>query len=156
LNKFPRFVLVASFVLFATNVAADPKIGYVKVEKILRESSQAVESAKKLQAEFNRRVEEITQLQKQIGEMEKSGNVKQQELAKLRIEFDRKQRELNEDINIRKKEELAVLQDRINKAVTSVSVAEGYDLVFYKNLVYANKRVDITDKVLKLLDKPTK
>ena len=156
MNKFPRLVLVAIFVLFATNVAADPKIGYVKVEKILRESSQAVESAKKLQAEFNRRVEEITQLQKQIGEMEKSGNVKQQELAKLRIEFDRKQRELNEDINIRKKEELAVLQDRINKAVTSVSVAEGYDLVFYKNLVYANKRVDITDKVLKLLDKPTK
>ena len=156
MNKFPRLVLVAIFVLFATNVAADPKIGYVKVEKILRESSQAVESAKKLQAEFNHRVEEITQLQKQIGEMEKSGNVKQQELAKLRIEFDRKQRELNEDINIRKKEELAVLQDRINKAVTSVSVAEGYDLVFYKNLVYANKRVDITDKVLKLLDKPTK
>ena len=156
MNKFTRLVLVASFVLFATNVAANPKIGYVKVEKILRESSQAVESAKKLQAEFNRRVEEITQLQKQIGEMEKSGNVKQQELAKLRIEFDRKQRELNEDINIRKKEELAVLQDRINKAVASVSVTEGYDLVFYKNLVYANKRVDITDKVLKLLDKPTK
>ena len=156
MNKFPRLVLVASFVLFATNVAANPKIGYVKVEKILRESSQAVESAKKLQAEFSHRVEEITQLQKKIGEMENSNPTNGEKLAKLRIEFDRKQRELNEDINIRKKEELAVLQDRINKAVTSVSVAEGYDLVFYKNLVYANKRVDITDKVLKLLDKPTK
>jgi len=156
LNKFLRLVLVASFVLFATNVAADPKVGYVKVEKILRESSQAAESAKKLQTEFSHRAEEITQLQKQIGAMEKSGTAKQQELAKLRIEFERKQRVLNEDIEIRKNEELAVLQDRINKAVTSVSVTEGYDLVFYKNLVYANKRVDITDKVLKLLDKPTK
>ena len=156
MNKFLRLVLVASFVLFATNVAADPKVGYVKVEKILRESSQAAESAKKLQTEFSHRTEEITQLQKQIGAMEKSGTAKQQELAKLRIEFERKQRVLNEDIEIRKNEELAVLQDRINKAVTSVSVTDGYDLVFYKNLVYANKRVDITDKVLKLLDKPTK
>jgi len=156
LNKFLRYALVASFVLFAANVAANPKVGYVKVEKILRESSQAAESAKKLQTEFSQRTEEIAQLKKQIGEMENSNTANGQKLARLRLEFERKQRELNEDINIRKNEELAVLQDRINKAVTLVSVTEGYDLVFYKNLVYANKRVDITDKVLKLLDNPTR
>jgi len=156
LNKFLHFVLVASFVLFASNVAANPKVGYVKVERILRESSQAAESAKKLQTEFSHRAEEITQLQKKIGEMEKSGTAKEHELTSLRIEFERKQRVLNEDIEIRKNEELAVLQDRINKAVTSVSVTEGYDLVFYSGLAYANKRVDLTDKVLKSLDKQTK
>jgi outer membrane protein len=156
LNIFLRLVLVSSFVLFATNVAANSKVGYVKVEKILRESSQAAESAKKIKMEFSHRAEEITQLQKQIEEMEKSGTAKELELDKLKIEFVRKQRELNEDIEIRKNEELAVLQDRINQAVTSVSETEGYDLVFYQDLVYANKRVDLTDKVLKLLDKPTK
>jgi outer membrane protein len=46
-----------------------------------------------------------------------------------------------------------VLQDRINKAVTAVAEAEGYDLVVYSGVAFASKKVDITDKVLKSLGK---
>ena len=44
-------------------------------------------------------------------------------------------------------------RNRINKAVTTVSEAEGYDLVVYGGVAYASKKVDITDKVLKALGK---
>ena len=44
-------------------------------------------------------------------------------------------------------------RDRINKAVTSVAEAEGYDLVVYSGVAFASKKVDITDKVLKSLGK---
>jgi outer membrane protein len=78
---------------------------------------------------------------------------KERDAANLKVEFQRKQRELREDINLRKNEELANLQDRINKAVQTVSEAEGYDLVVYGGVAYASKKIDITDKVLKLLGK---
>ena len=75
----------------------------------------------------------------------------QRQATNLKIEFQRKQRELREDINIRKNEELAVLQDRINNAVKSVSESEGYDLVMYSGVAYASSKIDLTGKVLKLL-----
>ena len=78
---------------------------------------------------------------------------KERDAANLKIEFQRKQRELREDINLRKNEELSSLQDRINKAVQTVSETEGYDLVVYGGVAYASKKLDITDKVLKLLGK---
>ena len=78
---------------------------------------------------------------------------KERDLSNIKIEFQRKQRELREDVNLRKNEELSLLQDRINKAVTTVSEAEGYDLVVYGGVAYASKKVDITDKVLKALGK---
>ena len=74
-------------------------------------------------------------------------------LDQLRIDIQRKDRELKEDFNIRKNEELAVLQDQVNKAVTSVAKAEGYDLVVYNGVAYASKEIDITDKILKSLGK---
>ena len=78
---------------------------------------------------------------------------KERDVSNLKIEFQRKQRELREDINLRKNEELSSLQDRINQAVQSVSETDGYDLVVYGGVAYASKKIDITDKVLKLLGK---
>ncbi len=78
---------------------------------------------------------------------------KERDVQNIKIEFQRKQRELREDINLRKNEELGSLQDRVNKAVQSVSEAEGYDLVVYSGVAYASKKIDITDKVLKMLGK---
>jgi outer membrane protein len=155
LNKSLQFVLAAGLVLFALNAGADPKVGYVEVDRILREAPQAIESAKKLQKEFSPRTAELERLQKQLQDKENSGTAKEQELSNLRVDFERKRRELNEDINIRKGEELSALQDRINKAVTAVSEAEGFDMVLYSGTVYVSKRANFTDKVLKSLGKTT-
>jgi outer membrane protein len=153
-HKLLRFILATSLILFAAVAVADPKVGYVEVDRILREAPQAIESAKKLQKEFSLRTAELERLQKQIEDKGNSGTAKEQELTSLKIDFERKQRELNEDINIRKGEELGALQDRINKAVTTVSEAEGYDMVIYSGAAYVSKRANFTDKVLKSLGKP--
>lgn len=145
--------------------AAELKIGYVQVDKILQEAPQTAESGKKLEREFGPKSQELDRLQKQIRDIEstldKEGLTlseterrnKERDASSLKIEFQRKQRELREDINLRKNEELASLQDRINKAVQTVSEADGYDLVVYGGVAYASKKIDITDKVLKLLGK---
>lgn len=168
LNQKLKALLTASlFTLMTSNslVAAELKIGYVQVDKILQEAPQTAESGKKLEREFSPRSQELDRTQKQIRDIEttldKEGVTlsdterrnKERDVSNLKIEFQRKQRELREDINLRKNEELSVLQDRINKAVQTVSEADGYDLVVYGGVAYASKKIDITDKVLKLLGK---
>jgi outer membrane protein len=157
---------MAGLVTFAVSAqSADLKVGYVQVDKILQEAPQTAESGKKLEREFSPRSQELDRMAKQIKDLEaaldKDGLTiseaerrnKERDVQNIKIEFQRKQRELREDINLRKNEELGSLQDRVNKAVQSVSEAEGYDLVVYSGVAYASKKIDITDKVLKTLGK---
>lgn len=167
MSNFFKNLVVASLVTFAIGSAqsAELKVGYVQVDKILQEAPQTAESGKKLEREFNPRSQELDRMAKQIKDLEsvldKEGltiseaerRSKERDVQNIKIEFQRKQRELREDINLRKNEELGALQDRINKAVQSVSEAEGYDLVVYSGVAYASKKIDITDKVLKTLGK---
>lgn len=166
MNKLLQYILAGGLVVFAANVsAAELKVGYVQVDKILQEAPQTSESGKKLEREFSPRTQELERMQKQIKDTdaaldkdsltmsESDRRNKERDVANLKLEFQRKQRELREDINLRKNEELSSLQDRINKAVTSVAETEGYDLVVYSGVAFASKKIDITDKVLKMLGK---
>lgn len=160
-----KTLLLTLVMLLSLNIslAAELKVGYVQVDKILKEAPQTAESGKKLEREFSPRSIELDKMKKQIATIESELDQeslslsevdrrnKQRKASNLKIEFQRKQRELREDINIRKNEELSVLQDRINNAVKTVSESEGYDLVMYGGVAYASNKIDITDKVLKLL-----
>jgi outer membrane protein len=162
---FVWFYLLFGLLLSANSMAAELKIGYVQVDKLLQEAPQTAESGKKLEKEFSPRSQELDRLQKQIRELEAALDKdrltttdaerrnRERDASNLKLEFQRKQRELREDINLRKNEELAVLQDRINKAVTTVAESESFDLVVYGGVAYASKKIDITEKVLKLLGK---
>lgn len=161
-----KSLVLSSFMTFALFAqSAELKVGYVQVDKILQEAPQTVESGKKLEREFSPRSQELDRMAKQIKDLEtvldKDGLTiseaerrnKERDVQNIKIEFQRKQRELREDINLRKNEELGSLQDRINKAVQTVAKAESYDLVMYSGVAYATDKIDITDKVLKILGK---
>lgn len=166
MSKLLSRLLVAGLFAFSVSAnAAELKIGYVQVDKILQEAPQTAESGKKLEKEFSPRTQELERLQKQIKDIDASLDKdaltmsesdrknKERDAANLKIDFQRKQRELREDVNLRRNEEMGALQDRIIKAVTAVSEAEGYDLVVTGGVAYVNKKIDITDKVLKSLGK---
>ena len=76
---------------------------------------------------------------------------KQKEFAELNRDFQRKQREFQEDLNGRRNEELQQVLDKANKAVKQVADADKYDLVI-QEAVYTNGKHDITEKVLKILN----
>lgn len=166
MSHYFKKLLVVTIALFALSAqSAELKVGYVQVDKILQEAPQTAESGKKLEREFSPRSQELDRMSKQIKDLEsaldKDGLTiseaerrnKERDVQNVKIEFQRKQRELREDINLRKNEELGALQDRVNKAVQTVSESEGYDLVVYSGVAYASKKIDITDKVLKVLGK---
>lgn len=158
-------VFAASLILLMSNAMAETKIAYVQMDKVLQNVPQTVEASKKLEKEFSPRTSDLGRLQKQIEAQdaaldkdsltmtEADRSRKTRDIADLKVEFERKRRELSEDINIRKNEELTTLQERINKAVSTVAESGAYDLVLVTGVAYASKQSDITDSVLKLLSK---
>jgi len=160
-----KFLAVATLFLASFSAYADLKVGFVQVDKILQEAPQTIESNKKLEKEFSARTDKLKADVKSLKERESSfskdvltmkeseRDAKEKSLSQLRVDVQRKERELREDINIRRNEELGGLQEQINKAVTSVAKAESFDLVLYNGVAYASEKIDITDKILKSLGK---
>ena len=62
-------------------------------------------------------------------------------------EFQRKRREFQEDLGVRKNEELQSVLERANRVIKQVAEAEKYDLVI-QEAVYINPKHDITEKVI--------
>ena len=162
--KLKSLVFVTLF--FASiSVYADLKVGFVQVDKILQEAPQTIESNKKLEKEFSARTDKLKADVKALKDKEAAfskdaltmkdseRDTKEKALSQIRVDVQRKERELREDINIRRNEELGGLQEQINKAVTSVAKAESFDLVLYNGVAYASEKIDITDKILKSLGK---
>jgi outer membrane protein len=141
---------------------AEVKIGVVNTEKLLRESVAAQRSEKKLEREFATRQAEVEKIAKrfrdastafdkeQLAMSDEARRNKQRELEALSRDAQRAQRELREDFNLRKNEELAQLQERAQRAIQRIAEAEKFDIIL-QDAVYVSSRVDITERVLKAL-----
>lgn len=142
--------------------AAELKIGFVNQERILRESSPAKRAQAKLDKEFATRRAELDRMEKQGREMEATmqketvtlpeaeRTARERQLGQLTRDFQRMQREFREDVNLRRNEELASLQERANKVINDIAEKEKFDLIL-QEAVYASGKIDITDKVIKAL-----
>jgi len=158
------FILLFTIALPAAAQAADLKIGFVNTERVFRDSQQALKAQKKLEKEFQTRDQDIQKMVKQARDLqsflEKEGltlseadrTKKQRDLANLSRDLQHAQREFREDLNQRRNEEFAGVQERARKAIVEIAEKEKFDLVV-ENVVYASPRVDITDRVLKSLER---
>ena len=139
------------------------KIGFVSLDRILRDSVPAKAAQSKLETEFSKRQKDLQEagnrLKASADKFDKDSPVlsesdrsrRQRELADLDKDFQRRQREFNEDINQRKNEELASVVERANKVIRQIAEGDKFDIVF-QDAVYVNPRIDITEKVLKALN----
>jgi outer membrane protein len=143
--------------------AADYKIGFVNTERLFREAAPAKRAQQKLEKEFASRDGDIQKMSKQVRDLqtslEKDGNTmsegdrrnKERDLANLSRDLTRLQREFREDLNLRRNEELASVQERANKVIQAIAEAEKFDLILQDPVVFASQKIDITDKVVKAL-----
>ncbi|MFA5083144.1 MAG: OmpH family outer membrane protein [Hydrogenophilaceae bacterium] len=161
-----RTLLVSIFLLIYCGVAyaAETKIGFVNTERLFRDSSMAVKAQKKLEQEFARREQDIQKMVKQARDiqssLEKEGLTmaeadktrKERDLANQTREIQRAQREFREDLNQRKNEEFSAIHQKARKLIQDIAEKEKFDLIL-ENVVYASPRVDITDRVMKALER---
>jgi outer membrane protein len=139
------------------------KIGYVNTERVLRDSAPAMRALKKLEAEAQRREQDLAKTAEQLKrlqeDLEKNSVTmtetqrrnREREFGDLNREFQRKQREFREDLNQRRNEELAQIVELGNRVIRQIAEQEKFDIIF-QDAVFASPRIDITDKVIKALE----
>lgn len=154
-------ILLAGAALQAS--AQEARIAAVNSDRILRDSAPAKAAQAKLEQEFSKRDKDLQDMARRLktmsDQLDKDGPTlsatdrakRQRDLNQLDTDFQRKQREFREDLNQRRNEELAAILDRANRVIKQVAEQEKYDLIV-QEAVYVSPRIDITDKVLRVLN----
>jgi outer membrane protein len=157
--------LLALMVSLTVPVAAqEVKIGVVNIPVLMEQAPQARVAMAALEEEFQPRSREIVAKNKELqdlnekvqrdiavmGETERRNAEK--ELRDMGREVNRLQTEFQEDLNLRRNEELANLQRSLLKEVQDYAQASGFDLVVGDGVLYASTAVNITENVLRAME----
>jgi len=159
---FVPLLFVAGLLVAGSSSAVELKIGFVNSQRILSEAPQATKAKKKIENDFTKRDLELQKLAKQLQTLQENieknsatlsetdRHNKEREFSDLNRDFQRKQREFKEDLNLRQNEEMAKIFERVNKVIRGIAETEKYDLIL-QEAVYASPRIDLTDKIIKIL-----
>ena len=144
-----RILLAALLLGCAMAASAQMKIGFVNTERVFREAAPAKRAQQVLEREFSARNAELGRIEKQGRDLQTELE-KESQLADISRNFQRLQREIREDLNLRRNEELARVQERATRIINQIAEQEKFDLII-QEAVFASSRIDITDKVIKAL-----
>ncbi|MGH8197480.1 MAG: OmpH family outer membrane protein [Steroidobacteraceae bacterium] len=140
--------------------AAELKIGFVNFGRLLEESPQAKTAQQALEGEFLPRQREVAAQQKSLEEkrdklkkeaavMSEADRVRtEREIRDLELNVTRRFNELQEDLNLRRNEEVGRMQRALLQEVQSYAKANGYQLVVSEGVLFAAEGVDITPQVV--------
>jgi len=162
-STLKTLVAIAALSCSAVVSAQELKIGFVNLDRVLRDAAMAKAAQAKLEGEFTKREKELLDSESRLktssdrfekdtsslGEAERLR--RQRELVEQDRELQRKRREFQEDLNQRKNEELASVLEKANRVVKQIFDQDKYDLIV-QEAVFAGPRVDITDKVIKAMN----
>ena len=140
-------------------------IGVVNAVKILESAPQADQAKKRLEKEFAGRDKKLVSAQKAAKQkeeklakdgaiMSESERVKlERDLISARRELKREQDEFRDDLNFRRNEEFGKIQKDIVSAIQKIAKDQKFDLILGEGVIFASPKVDITDDVIKQLQK---
>jgi outer membrane protein len=140
------------------------RIGFVYTERLMTDSKLARHADEKIQAEFSKRQKQVDELVKRyksarekfdedaprMSDIDRTRRTR--EVLDMEKDVQRMQREFNEDLLQRKNEERAAIASKASKIIEQVAEQEHLDIVLQEG-IWISSRIDITDRVLKLLDK---
>ena len=164
LTKIKLVVFLFSVLTLFPGVSfAEMKIGFVNLVKLIEEAPQGEAATKKIEAEFSPRDNAIRKKQEKIqkleADIEKNALVmkaselskKEAEITKLKRSLKREAEEFREDYNVRRNEELKVLQKVVREAINDVGKQSKFDLILAEGVLYTSDKANITELVLKKL-----
>lgn len=143
--------------------AAELRLGFVNTARILKEAPQADKARKKLENEFAPRDKKIVKKQKSLKMLEeqlaKDASIMsdparkklERHIIAVKRDIKRSREEFTEDLNIRRNEELNKLQKLVYDSIVALAKEQQYDLILGDSVLFASKRIDVTDQVLKNL-----
>lgn len=148
---------------FALAQDAQMRIAYVSPERLYSESKLAKSADSRIEAEFSKREKANRELRARLKTVSEkfdaeSANLVEPERtrrARAVLELDkqvqREEQEYIEDLQQRKNDERASIAAKAFKSIERIAEQEKFDVVLTEAL-WVNRRIDITDSVLRRLD----
>lgn len=170
LSQLAYYVLL-SLVLFGvanSTVAADTensKIGFVDIPYLIDQAPQALEAEQRLEAEFaprqaeleNQR-EELNLLSNQL--LDVSTDLDETERSQMDVKarslerrIKRSEQDFREELNIQKNNEFKRVRVLVLEAIAKFGKQNDYDLIVSDGVLFAAKRIDVTERILDSLVK---
>ena len=159
-----KFVLMLLVLVGTTCVqAADLKIGYVDMKRLLTEAPQVAVINDKMQQQFSKPRDDLKKWMEQIKDKEKGIKKNEMILTDSQIR-DQKQKlveeygkfkdaeaKLGQDLQKFQREHMAGFEKQVRQVLDELAKEEKYQLIVGDAVLYADDSLNITDNVLKRL-----
>jgi outer membrane protein len=162
------FLIIISLSAFSAQ-AAEVKIGYVDMQKIIMESNQGKEAQKTLNsiekvktALIKEKVKEIKKLEEELAKQEailtpETKEKKKAEHEKLMVEYQKMRKESEEELQKNEAELIQKIVLDIKGVLAGIAQEEGYTAILNKAVViYMPNELDLTDRVIRQFNESLK
>ena len=161
MRVFALFLL--AFLAFP--VTAEPiKIGYIDTEKVVNSLSQYQQENADIIQEFESKKQELLDLfnhielvRANLSKIDKSLNesnfqIELNKVLDLELSFQQETEYWQEKINQKKIDLLQKIEIVVNEAIKEFAITEGYDLILYENAAFVSKNVNISNKIISIIE----
>ena len=161
MRVFALFLL--AFLAFPVT-AESIKIGYIDTEKVVNSLSQYQQENDGIIQEFESKKQELLDLfnhielvRANLSKIDKSLNesnfqIELNKVLELESSFQQETEYWQEKINQKKIDLLQKIEIVINKAIKEFAINEGYDLILYENAAFVSKNVNISNKIISIIE----
>ena len=160
-RQFSSFVLLNLMLAMLIGTAhAENRIGFVDIPYLIDKAPQALEAEQRLQTEFSPRQLELEQQREELSEIENrlsadSLSMSEDERGQLDRQarglerrLKRDEQDFREELNIQKNNEFKKVRILVLEAIARFGKSNSYDLIVSDGVLYANKSIDVTEKIL--------
>ena len=151
--------------VFCPSFATDIKIGFIDTNKIVTSLTQYNQGIDSLSREFEPKKQELLDLFNHIELLRaniesnkntsssKSLNEELKNLAKLELNFKEETEFWQKTMNNKKLILLNNIEMIVNQAINEYATQEEYDLILFENVAFVTDKVDITEEIIKKIEK---
>ena len=149
--------------LQADDSAGSSRIGFVDIPYLIDRAPQALEAEQRLETEFAPRQRELELQRAELARLasrlsDVTLELPEAQLAQLDREsrslerrIKRSEQDFREELNIRKNNEFKNVRILVLEAIAAFGEEQNYDLIISDGVLYANKRIDVTERILESL-----
>ena len=161
MRVFALFLL--AFLAFPVT-AESIKIGYIDTEKVVNSLTQYQQKNADIIQEFESKKQELLDLfnhielvRANLNKIDKSLNendfqIELNKVLELESSFQQETEYWQEKINQKKIDLLQKIEIVVNEAIKEFAITEGYDLILYENAAFVSKNVNISNKIISIIE----
>ncbi|MBX2837234.1 MAG: OmpH family outer membrane protein [Gammaproteobacteria bacterium] len=140
------------------------RVGFVDIPYLIEKAPQTLKAEQRLEAEFAPRQKELEEERARLTELMGRLNDSTELTEAERLQLDRETRGLErrikrneqdfrEELNIQKNSEFKNVRILVLEAIAQFGKQHDYDLIVSDGVLYANERIDVTERILEALTK---